>query len=291
MVQLVGSVCAVLLALSLALAATLLREGHFAACIENSGYLDTLHTAVLDTCGGYAAAAGTTADPLADIITPEAVRAGVLHRADGLWHGSTVDETDPFNDLIVTYQDNVAPEPAAYDGYRILQYNCQMEWKSAMATPFSAAISMVLQYRTVVAVTMYLSALLLVGCIALQYRLAARWRVFCRGLLHMADACLLAGAVLAGWLGFGSGYRSWTAVGDIGYTLFCRWFGALPRLCWAAPRWWRPSRPGWFSGSACNITARKRSAPLAKPKNLCYNISIRQRRRLIALLSDGAFSF
>lgn len=80
MVQLVGSVCAVLLALSLALAATLLREGHFAACIENSGYLDTLHTAVLDTCGGYAAAAGTTADPLADIITPEAVRAGVLHR-------------------------------------------------------------------------------------------------------------------------------------------------------------------------------------------------------------------
>lgn len=75
MVQLVGSVCAVLLALSLALAATLLREGHFAACIENSGYLDTLHTAVLDTCGGYAAAAGTTADPLADIITPEAVRA------------------------------------------------------------------------------------------------------------------------------------------------------------------------------------------------------------------------
>ena len=216
MVQLVGSVCAVLLALSLALAATLLREGHFAACIENSGYLDTLHTAVLDTCGGYAAAAGTTADPLADIITPEAVRAGVLHRADGLWHGSTVDETDPFNDLIVTYQDNVAPEPAVYDGYRILQYNCQMEWKSAMATPFSAAISMVLQYRTVVAVTMYLSALLLVGCIALQYRLAARWRVFCHGLLHMADACLLAGAVLAGWLGFGSGYRSWTAVGDIG---------------------------------------------------------------------------
>lgn len=204
MVQLVGSVCAVLLALSLALAATLLREGHFAACIENSGYLDTLHTAVLDTCGGYAAAAGTTADPLADIITTEAVRAGVLHRADGLWHGSTVDETDPFNDLIVTYQDNVAPEPAAYDGYRILQYNCQMEWKSAMATPFSAAISM-----------------------ALQYRLAARWRVFCHGLLHMADACLLAGAVLAGWLGFGSGYRSWTAVGDIGYTLFCRWFGAL----------------------------------------------------------------
>ncbi len=90
MVQLVGSVCAVLLALSLALAATLLREGHFAACIENSGYLDTLHTAVLDTCGGYAAAAGTTADPLADIITTEAVRAGVLHRADGLWHGSTV---------------------------------------------------------------------------------------------------------------------------------------------------------------------------------------------------------
>lgn len=33
-------------------------------------------------------------------------------------------------------------------------------------------------------------------------------------LSHMADARPLAGAVLAGWLGFGSGgYRSWTAGG------------------------------------------------------------------------------
>lgn len=120
MVQLVGSVCAVLLALSLALAATLLREGHFAACIENSGYLDTLHTAVLDTCGGYAAAAVRPLTRWRTSLRRRLSGAGVLHRADGLWHGSTVDETDPFNDLIVTYQDNVAPEPAAYDGYRHL---------------------------------------------------------------------------------------------------------------------------------------------------------------------------
>ena len=78
----------------------------------------------------------------------------------------------------MTYQDNVAPEPAVYDGYRILQYNCQMEWKSAMATPFSAAISMVLQYRTVVAVTMYLSALLLVAAfLAVTWMAAKIYRI------------------------------------------------------------------------------------------------------------------
>ena len=143
-VQLVGSVCALLLAVCLALSFTLLREGHFAVCLKKSGYLDTVHAAVLDTCSQYAAAMGTTADPLANAITPDAVYAGVMHRADSLWHGSTNDETDPFGSLITTYQDTVAPEPPTYDGYRILQYNCQMEWQSAMATPFSAALSMVL---------------------------------------------------------------------------------------------------------------------------------------------------
>lgn len=167
-VQLVGSVCALLLAVCLALSFTLLREGHFAACLKKSGYLDTVHAAVLDTCSQYAAAIGTTADPLANAITPDAVYAGVMHRADSLWHGSTNDETDPFGSLITTYQDTVAPEPPTYDGYRILQYNCQMEWQSAMATPFSAALSMVLQYRGIVAIAMYLSGLLLMGCIAIS---------------------------------------------------------------------------------------------------------------------------
>ena len=162
-VQLVGSVCALLLAVCLALSFTLLREGHFAVCLKKSGYLDTVHAAVLDTCSQYAAAIGTTADPLANAITPDAVYAGVMHRADSLWHGSTNDETDPFGSLITTYQDTVAPEPPTYDGYRILQYNCQMEWQSAMATPFSAALSMVLQYRGIVAIAMYLSGLLLMG--------------------------------------------------------------------------------------------------------------------------------
>ena len=87
-VQLVGSVCALLLAVCLALSFTLLREGHFAACLKKSGYLDTVHAAVLDTCSQYAAAIGTTADPLANAITPDAVYAGVMHRADSLWHGT-----------------------------------------------------------------------------------------------------------------------------------------------------------------------------------------------------------
>ena len=133
---------------------------------------------------------------------------------------------------------------------------------------------------------MYLSALLLVGCIALQYRLAARWRSILPRPAHMADACL-AGAVLAGWrasarlsqLDSSGGYRLYAVLPLVrcagpGYA-------GLPPLVAAIPT-------GLVSGSACNITARS-AAPSCKTKNLCYNTSIRPKGRLIALLSDGAF--
>ena len=264
-VQLVGSVCALLLAVCLALSFTLLREGHFAACLKKSGYLDTVHAAVLDTCSQYAAAIGTTADPLANAITPDAVYAGVMHRADSLWHGSTNDETDPFGSLITTYQNTVAPEPPTYDGYRILQYNCQMEWQSAMATPFSAALSMVLQYRGIVAIAMYLSGLLLMGCIALQYLLADRWRMFCSGLLRMADGCLGAGVILALWLTFGSGYRSWTRQGIS--VIHCSVSGSAHSLRrWQAVRQrYQLCRCCWFCGFAPSSAVRNLPDALLHP--------------------------
>ncbi len=93
---------------------TLLREGHFAVCLKKSGYLDTVHDAVLTPAVSTLLPWGTTADPLANAITHDAVYAGVMHRADSLWHGSTNDETDPFGSLITTYQDTVAPEPPTF---------------------------------------------------------------------------------------------------------------------------------------------------------------------------------
>lgn len=226
--QAVGCLCALLLVLCLALHQTLMSENHYARQLERSGYLDFVQQQILDTCSGYAAQVQTGTAPLEEVITAEAVRAGVLHRADAIWNGASVDATDPFGDLITRYQDTVAPEPPVYDGYRILQYNCQQEWQSAVATPYSAALGTVLQYRGLVGAVLYLSALLLAGCVVLQFLLADRWLTLGRSLLRMADCTLLSGLVLAAALAFTTGYRSWPAAEGTLQTFWGRWFGAFP---------------------------------------------------------------
>ena len=153
--QAVGCLCAMLLVLCLALRQTLMNENHYAGQLDCSGYFDFLQQEILTTCSGYAAQIGTGTAPLEEAITVEAVRAGVLHRADAIWNGSSADSTDPFGGLITRYQDTIAPEPPVDDGYRILQYNCQQEWQSAVATPYSAALGTVLQYRGLVSVVLY----------------------------------------------------------------------------------------------------------------------------------------
>ncbi len=135
-----------------------------------------------------------------------------------------------------------------------------------MATPFSAALSMVLQYRGIVAIAMYLSGLLLMGCIALQYLLADRWRMFCGGLLRMADGCLGAGVILALWLTFGSGYRSWTAAGGIS-VIHCSVSGSAHSLRrWQAVRQrYQLCRCCWFYGFAPSSAVRNLPDALLHP--------------------------
>lgn len=235
--QAVGCLCAMLLVLCLALRQTLMNENHYAGQLDRSGYFDFLQQEILTTCSGYAAQIGTGTAPLKEAITVEAVRAGVLHRADAIWNGSSADNTDPFGGLITRYQDTIAPEPPVDDGYRILQYNCQQEWQSAVATPYSAALGTVLQYRGLVSVVLYLAALLLVGCVVLQFLLADRWLTLGCSLLRMADCTLASGLLLAVGLAFTTGYRSWTAAAGVWQTFWTGWFGAFPLAVTADAAW------------------------------------------------------
>ena len=226
--QAVGCLCAILLVLCLALRQTLMNENHYAGQLDRSGYFTFLQQEILAACSGYAAQIGTGTAPLEEVVTTQAVRAGVLHRADAIWHGTTADATDPFTELATRYEDTVAPEPPVYDGYQILQYNCQQEWQSAVATPYSAALGTVLQYRGLVGWVLYLAALLLAGCVLVQFLLADRWSALGRSLLRMADCTLAAGLVLAAVLGFATNYRSWPAAQGVWQTFWAGWFGAFP---------------------------------------------------------------
>lgn len=225
LVQFTGCFCAVLLAVCLALQLTLLKEGHYAASLEKSGYLGYVQQVVEQNCGNLAAEAGFSAEPVQAQITPEAVRAGVLHRADALWRGPTEDETDPFAALDTAYG---AADSGQLAEVLALQLACEQEWHADTVIPFSAALAVVLQYQKVVLFAAWLCTVLLAGCCAVQFLLAANWAEVRAGLANIAFGSLAAGAALALGIYFAADWQHWMPASDPACAAFGRWFAAFP---------------------------------------------------------------
>lgn len=223
--QLVGCVCAVMLALCAALGVTLMREGHYAASLQKGEYFDYVQSAALQGCTRQAQQAGLSAAPIESRVTPEAVRAGVLHRADALWHGATQDATSPFSGLSTEYQDTLGSSPA--DSI-MLELACEEQWHNATAAPLSAVLASMQQYRWVLRLSGWLCALLLAGCGVLQFLLAECWNDVQQGVQRIALGTAAACAVMGLVLYFGTGWQSWMPVSDPAYQAFCCWFGGFP---------------------------------------------------------------
>lgn len=225
LVQFTGCFCAVLLAVCLALQLTLLKEGHYAGSLEKSGYLGYVQQVLEQNCGNLAAEAGLSAQPVQAQITPEAVRAGVLHRADALWRGPTEDETDPFGALDDAYAAEPENDPVEV---LALQMACEQEWHADTVIPFSAALAVVLQYQKVVLFAAWFCTVLLAGCCAVQFLLAANWAEVRAGLANIALGSLAAGIALALGIYFAADWQHWMPSSDPAYAAFCRWFAAFP---------------------------------------------------------------
>ncbi len=225
LVQFTGCFCAVLLAVCLALQLTLLKEGHYAKSLEKGGYLAYAQKVLEQNCGGLATEAGLSAEPMQAQITPEAVRAGVLHRADALWHGPTEDETDPFGTLDDAYE---AADTSDLAEVLALQMACEQEWHTDTVIPFSAALAVVLQYQKVVLFAAWFCAVLLAGCCAVQFLLAANWAEVRAGLANIAFGSLAAGVALALGIYFAADWQHWMPASDPACAAFGRWFAAFP---------------------------------------------------------------
>lgn len=223
--QFVGCLCAVMLAICAALALTVQREGHYAASLQKGDYFAYAQQAALTNCTRQAQQAGFAEEPLESRITLEAVRAGVLHRADALWHGATQDNTSPLEDLSREYEDRYGRDAAAS---LLLEMNCEEQWYNATVAPFSALLSSVLQYKRVVQLVGWLCALLLAVCGVMQFLLAGNWEMVKTGVQRMAVGAAAACVVLGAGLYFGTGWQSWMLQTDPAYASFCAWFGAFP---------------------------------------------------------------
>lgn len=224
--QAVGCICAVLLAVSAALSLTLLRQGHFAACLQDSGYTDYVRQLLRQQCGSYAQFYDLPETPLDEILTEETVKNGILHRADALWHGKT-QETNPFYGLAEAYEAQVQDVGGTLSERLGMQQSCAAAWDAAVVTPFSAALGAVLQYRDQMEVINWVCALVLAGILVELYLLAPGWVTMAVALLRMAAATAGAGAAVAAV----TAAQPWLAAvaeTDPGRALLARWIAALP---------------------------------------------------------------
>ena len=223
--QLVGCVCAVMLAVCAALGLTLMREGHYAASLQKGGYFDYVQGVVLQSCTRQAQQAGLPSGPIESRVTPDAVRAGVLHRADALWRGPTQDDTSPFSGLGTEYQDTLGSDAAAS---LVLELDCEDQWHNATAAPISAMLAAMLQYKWVLRLAAWLCAMLLAGCCVLQFLLAEAWADVQAGVQRIAMGTAAACIAMGLMLYFGTGWQSWMPAADPAYQAFCCWFRAFP---------------------------------------------------------------
>lgn len=224
--QAVGCICAVLLAVSAGVSLTLLRQGHFAACLQSSGYTAYVQQLLRQECGGYARFYDLPEEPLDEILTEETVTDGILRRADALWHGKTQEE-NPMDGLAETYEWQVQDVSGTLPERLGMQEACAAAWNAAVVTPFSAALGAVLQYRSQLAVINWVCALVLAGILVELYLLAPGWVTMAAALLRMAAATAGAGLAVSA-VAAAQPWLAAVAETDPGRPLLACWVAALP---------------------------------------------------------------
>ena len=224
--------CLGFLGLLSALELTLFKEGYLIRKMDQSGYFQTSYDLMYATCQQYTAEAGLSVEILGSFVNPEKMRSDMEIRADARFR-SIVDQSDaePFEKMYILIEDRIHKETDQLlteeqaEKYSLLVQSCNQVYRELSAPPFDAALSTVLQYRTLRKWAWV--AFAAVGAIALLVlrrvgRKAAQQALSC-GLLGAGLSQLLLAAVLA----VGLKYKDWMPQENIDYELFCRWMGGL----------------------------------------------------------------
>lgn len=243
---LIGLLCVVLclctafLGVLGALELTLFREGYLMHHMKKTGYFETAADTIRASCQEYAMDAGISVELIDFYVLPELVQEDITINTDARFRGMFVFQPERFP-LMADKIENQIHEatnqllpPGEKDRYYVLQNSCEEAWAQLTRPPFDAALSVILQYRSVrkwawISFAALEAASIWVLCGLSSSKEQIRQRMVCPVLGAAAALWLLA-------LLFGKTlhYQSWMPSQNMAWPLFCSWMGGLAPAIGAA---------------------------------------------------------
>ncbi len=231
--QLVLCCAAALAALLLSLEATLFKEGYLIKKLDEADYFDTLTNTVRAACEGYLMDARFSAAIAGDFLTPEQTYNDVVVSIDARFRGTGAVTYSRFTQMTDTLADaartDTGEEPSEEDllRYTAVQSVCEGTYQTAVAVPFDAPLSVVLQYRAFRPVFYAALSVMLAACIFALHTLEKRRTAFLRALGAALTPAGAAAVLCAAALAFASGYRAWMPAENMAHPAFCAWLGGF----------------------------------------------------------------
>lgn len=231
--QLVLCCAAALAALLLSLEATLFKEGYLIRKLDEADYFDTLTNTVRAACEGYLMDARFSAAIAGDFLSPEQTYSDVVVSIDARFRGTGAVTYSRFTQMTDTLADaaraDTGEEPSEEDllRYTAVQSVCEGTYQTAVAVPFDAPLSVVLQYRALRPVFYAALGVMLAACLFALHTLEKQRAAFLRALGAALTPAGAAAALCAAVLAFASGYRAWMPAENMAHPAFCAWLGGF----------------------------------------------------------------
>lgn len=215
-----------------ALEVTLFKEGYLIHKMEKTDYFQTSYDLMHATCQRYTAETGLSVEILDSFINLEWMRTDMEMRVDARFR-ALPDQAgaDRFSGLYTAIEDRLHRETDQLlteeqaEKYSLLSQSCDQVYRELTAPPFDAALSTVLQYRTLRKWAW--AVFLVVGAAAFlvlqKSGKAAARNSLRRALLGAGLSQFLLAVVLA----VGMKYKNWMPAENIDYKLFCSWMSGL----------------------------------------------------------------
>lgn len=228
------SLCIAVFGLLAALECTLFKEGYLARKMEKTGYITSMADAIRASCQGYAVDAGLNATATDQFFTEEDVKADIFLNMDARFRNVYSTIPTRFGSLVEYFENHIAWETDQQitDQQReqlvVLQASCERVYQEAVRPPFDAALSTLLQYRSIRKWGWIAFAVLAAASLALLARIDRSVRARGENLGVAVLGASLTLWLLAALLKWKTDYSSWMPQENLAQGLFCRWLEGFP---------------------------------------------------------------
>lgn len=222
-----------LFALLLALQVTLFNESYLLQTLERTNYYTNVAHTAKTVCESFFSQAQFGVGMVGNYISEDTVVNDIQSAIYNRFRNAGIKTTARFGTLTSDLADTVYSETGTQatesdlTRYFALQSTCEGSYQTMVSVPFDAALSIVLQYRSLCAVLYAALGVIAFFSLLSLFKLSADMPEF---LKHLSAALVPAGfACTLGGLSFVlfSGFQNWMPSDNIAHASFTRWFGGL----------------------------------------------------------------